>query len=73
MALASVGVALGLFGALWLTRLLQQLLFEVAPTDPLTYVGVAWCSAWPRWWPAMFRRAVRPGWSPSSPCAWNNR
>jgi putative ABC transport system permease protein len=35
------GVALGLFGALWLTRLLQQLLFEVAPTDPLTYVGVA--------------------------------
>jgi FtsX-like permease family len=41
MALALVGVALGLFGALWLTRLLQQLLFEVAPTDPLTYVGVA--------------------------------
>ena len=41
MALALVGVALGLFGALWLTRLLQQLLFEVAPSDPLTYVGVA--------------------------------
>ena len=41
MALALIGVALGLFGALWLTRLLQQLLFEVAPTDPLTYVGVA--------------------------------
>jgi predicted permease len=41
MALALIGVVLGLFGALWLTRLLQQLLFEVAPTDPLTYVGVA--------------------------------
>ena len=41
MALAFVGVALGLFGALWLTRLLQQLLFEVTPTDPLTYLGVA--------------------------------
>jgi putative ABC transport system permease protein len=41
MALALIGVALGLFGALWLTRLLQQLLFEVAPTDPLTYTGVA--------------------------------
>ena len=41
LALALVGVALGLFGALWLTRLLQQLLFEVTPTDPLTYVGVA--------------------------------
>jgi len=41
LALALVGVALGLFGALWLTRLLQQLLFEVTPTDPLTYAGVA--------------------------------
>jgi putative ABC transport system permease protein len=41
MALALAGVALGLLGALWLTRLLQQLLFEVAPTDPLTYLGVA--------------------------------
>ena len=41
MALALVGVVLGLFGALWLTRLLQQLLFEVTPTDPLTYLGVA--------------------------------
>ena len=41
MALVLFGVAFGLLGALWLTRLLQQLLFEVAPTDPLTYVGVA--------------------------------
>ncbi len=41
MALALVGVGLGLFGALWLTRLLQQLLFGVTPTDPLTYAGVA--------------------------------
>jgi predicted permease len=41
MVLALIGVALGLLGALWLTRLLQQLLFEVTATDPLTYVGVA--------------------------------
>ena len=41
MTLSLIGVVLGLFGALWLTRLLQQLLFEVTPTDPLTYVGVA--------------------------------
>jgi predicted permease len=41
MGLALIGVVLGLVGALWLTRLLQQLLFEVTPTDPLTYVGVA--------------------------------
>jgi predicted lysophospholipase L1 biosynthesis ABC-type transport system permease subunit len=40
LALALVGVVLGLVGALWLTRVLQKLLFEVAPTDPLTYVGV---------------------------------
>jgi ABC-type antimicrobial peptide transport system permease subunit len=36
-----VGVVLGLIGALALTRLLQKLLFEVGPTDPLTFVGVA--------------------------------
>ncbi len=41
MALALFGVALGLAGALALTRLLQRLLFEVGPTDPLTFVGVA--------------------------------
>ena len=41
MALALFGVALGLVGALALTRLLQRLLFEVGPTDPLTFVGVA--------------------------------
>lgn len=41
MVLALLGVVLGFFGALWLTRLLQQLLFEVAPNDPPTYVGVA--------------------------------
>jgi len=41
MALAVVGIAIGLLGAVWLTRLLQQLLFEVTPTDPLTYLGVA--------------------------------
>jgi putative ABC transport system permease protein len=41
MALALVGITLGLMGAFALTRLLQGLLFEVGPTDPLTFVGVA--------------------------------
>ncbi len=41
LVLALVGVALGLVGALWLTQVLQQLLFEVTPTDPVTYAGVA--------------------------------
>jgi putative ABC transport system permease protein len=41
MALALVGVGLGLVGAVVLTHLLQKLLFEVGPTDPLTFAGVA--------------------------------
>jgi putative ABC transport system permease protein len=41
MTLALVGIVLGVLGALWLTRLLQQLLFEVGPTDPVTFISVA--------------------------------
>src|SRR4029077_15465039 len=41
LALALTGGALGLLRALSLTRLLQQLLFEVTPNDPITYIGVA--------------------------------
>jgi putative ABC transport system permease protein len=39
--LASLGVALGLAGAIGLTRLLKTLLFGVTPTDPLTFASVA--------------------------------
>jgi putative ABC transport system permease protein len=35
------GIAIGLAGAAWLSRLLASLLFEVQPIDPLTFVGVA--------------------------------
>jgi ABC-type antimicrobial peptide transport system permease subunit len=42
LTLAAVGAALGLTGALLAARLLSKLLFEVAPTDPLTFgVSVA--------------------------------
>jgi ABC-type antimicrobial peptide transport system permease subunit len=36
-----VGVLLGLAGAVPLARVLESLLFEVAPTDPVTFAAVA--------------------------------
>lgn len=41
LILAGVGLVLGLAGAVAATRFLESLLFEVKPTDPLTYAGVA--------------------------------
>jgi putative ABC transport system permease protein len=41
MKLALIGAGIGLAGALALTRLMQSLLFEVSPTDPLTFAGLA--------------------------------
>lgn len=40
MGLAATGVVLGMIGALALTRLLSSLLFEVSPTDPVTFAIV---------------------------------
>jgi predicted permease len=41
MGLAVIGVGLGMLGALWLTRIVEQMLFEVTPTDPFTFAIVA--------------------------------
>jgi putative ABC transport system permease protein len=41
LLLTTVGLTLGLFGALSLTRILHGLLFEVDPTDPMTFLSVA--------------------------------
>ena len=41
LAPAALGVAIGLGGALAATRLLRNLLFQVSPTDTLTFVAVA--------------------------------
>jgi putative ABC transport system permease protein len=53
LVLTSSGLAIGMAGALMLTRVLTKLLFEVTPTDPLTFsvvtlilVTVAMLSAW---------------------------
>jgi ABC-type antimicrobial peptide transport system permease subunit len=36
--LTLIGVVLGLAGAFALTRFLRSLLFEITPTDPLTFI-----------------------------------
>lgn len=41
LQLVLIGLAIGLAGALVLTRLLSTLLFGVQPTDGLTYVAVS--------------------------------
>jgi putative ABC transport system permease protein len=53
MALAFVGVGIGLVASLALTRVLSGLLFSVNPTDPLTFtvialllIGVALLACW---------------------------
>jgi putative ABC transport system permease protein len=41
MLLTATGLALGVAGALMLTRLMKDLLFNVRPADPVTFVAVA--------------------------------
>ena len=41
LSLAAVGIVVGLIGAFALTRLMQSLLYEVRPNDPITFVAVA--------------------------------
>src|SRR5262245_4247130 len=59
--LTLVGIALGIAGALVISRVLQQVLFEVEPADPVIYIAlsvtlllVTECASW---FPA--RRATR--------------
>jgi putative ABC transport system permease protein len=41
MRLTLLGVAIGIAGALGVTRLMERLLYGVTPTDPLSFAGVA--------------------------------
>jgi len=43
LAIAMVGVAIGLAGAFALTRLMRTLLFAIEPTDKATFAGVSIC------------------------------
>ncbi|HKP81263.1 MAG TPA: ABC transporter permease [Pyrinomonadaceae bacterium] len=38
MVLAAIGIGIGLFGAFWLTRFMSRLLFEISPTDSITFL-----------------------------------
>jgi ABC-type antimicrobial peptide transport system permease subunit len=59
--LTLVGIGLGLAGAVLVSRLMQQALFEVDPADPLVYIAVAGMlllvAELASWFPA--RRATR--------------
>jgi predicted permease len=41
MRVVLAGIALGLIGAVWLTRYLDRLLFDVSPLDPATFAAAA--------------------------------
>jgi ABC-type antimicrobial peptide transport system permease subunit len=41
LVLTAIGLALGLTGAFAASRLLESMLFEVKPNDPLTYIAVS--------------------------------
>jgi predicted permease len=53
MGLAAVGVVIGGLAALWLTRSMQTMLFDIRPTDPMTFaqvvgvlLGAAFVASW---------------------------
>ena len=41
LTLAAIGIGAGLIAAFLLTRLMQSLLYQVQPTDPITFVAVS--------------------------------
>lgn len=67
IALVSVGAVIGLAGALLSTRALQALLFDLRPSDPLTYAGalvvLGGAAVLASWLPARRASRVDPVWA----------
>ena len=63
MTTTLIGVAIGVVGSLATARTIESLLFDVKPTDPLTFLGGGGAvdRAW-RAWPATYRRVARRRW-----------
>ena len=64
LGLALTGIGLGLLGAFAVTRLMMALLFDVSPTDPLTFAAVpallATIALFASWVPAQRAASVTP-------------
>jgi putative ABC transport system permease protein len=64
LGLALTGIGLGLLGAFAVTRLMMALLFDVSPTDPLTFAAVpallASIALFASWVPAQRAASVEP-------------
>jgi predicted permease len=64
MLLAVGGVAVGVLGAMWLTRSMQSVLYDIQPSDPVTFVqvmGVLLAAAFvASWLPARRALAIDP-------------
>src|SRR5262249_55209369 len=56
LGLAGVGVSLGVVGAAALTGVMRKMLFDLSPTDPVTFVAVAL---------TLFTVAVAAAWIPA--------
>jgi ABC-type antimicrobial peptide transport system permease subunit len=41
LKLAAIGIVLGLVGAFGVTRYVRTILYNVTPTDPVSFIGVA--------------------------------